>query len=106
MSLLRRVLGVVAILCLLGTAAAMTTDIRIDNANCGSALITRDPLETRIVTGDLSEDTVAEEQTIQRCKRAVSQRRFVSSIVLIGGIGAIVAGSRLRSRDLEESRLV
>ncbi|NLA34506.1 MAG: hypothetical protein GX868_02325 [Actinobacteria bacterium] len=99
MSPSRIILGALAIFLLLGAGVLAIRDVAIDGANCGSALLRRDPLTTRVLTGDPAEDAFQEQRITSSCDRQIIVRRFLVAAPLAGGVGCVFAGRRLRGRD-------
>lgn len=99
MSPSRIILGVLAVVLLVTAGVLAIRDVNIDGANCGSALLRRDPLATRVLTGDKAEDAFQEQRITSSCNRRVIVRRFVVAVPLAGGVACLVAGRRLRDRE-------
>ena len=99
MSPSRIIFGVLAVVLLITAGVLAIRDVNIDGANCGSALLRRDPLTTRVLTGDTAEDAFQEQRITSSCDRQITVRRFVVAAPLVGGVACLVAGRRLRERE-------
>lgn len=102
MTITRAATGILATVLLLAALLLALRDVRIDGANCGSALLRKDPLTTRLLSGDPDEDMFEEHRILSTCDREIAKRRFVAALPLAGGIGCIVVGRRLRDRDTKQ----
>ncbi|HPB45576.1 MAG TPA: hypothetical protein PLP95_06955 [Microthrixaceae bacterium] len=99
MSAKRFALGSVALICLLLAGWLATTDVHVDNATCGTALLRRDPLASLVVTGDIVEDALTEDWLTSICGRNITRQRILTAIPLAVGVAAIITGSRERALD-------
>jgi hypothetical protein len=98
MTAARFALGLLALLCGLGTLYLGTTDVHYRDRNCGTAVFATDPTDLSVQSGDPATDDFEQDSLITNCNHLISQRRFFTLLPAIGFVVAIVAGRTLRDR--------
>lgn len=81
---------------LLGIAATfvLTADVKVGDANCGSALVPRDPTEISIDTGHPVDDEMRNSIIRGQCDHNIGGRRAVGAIPAVAALALAVVASR------------
>ena len=98
MTIQRLALGLLAIVAGLSALYLATSDVRYTDRNCGTAVFATDLNKISIETGDIEQDSFAQDSLITNCDQLILGRRFLTLVPTAVCIDAIVAGQRLRDR--------
>ena len=86
-----------AIIVLIGSFFALTTDTLTQEVNCGTALVPRDTDASLVDTGDLAADDFRAEVVRSECAQRLLRNRIVS--VALGAVGAVLLVLAARAKS-------
>jgi len=97
---LRRILAWAAVALLaVGAVLVWTADVRVGNANCGSALIARDPTRLSVQSDQPIDDEMRNAIVRERCDHSITSRRIIGALPAVAAIALAVWASRPAPTD-------
>lgn len=82
-----------------GAVLLWTADVRVGNANCGSALIARDPTRLSVETGHPIDDEMRDSILRARCDHEITSRRIVGALPALAALALGLWASRPAPSD-------
>ena len=98
MHLRRLALALASGLLVFSAVALAVLDNHFEERNCGSAIIPRDTSQIAVQSGDVADDDFALQRLVDGCDHAIWARRYLTGVMILGGIVLGVLAARSKPR--------
>ena len=88
-----------AVVLAVGALLLWTADVHVGDANCGSALVSRDPTRLSVQSDHPTDDEMRNAIVRERCDHSVTSRRILGALPALVAVALAVWASRAEPSD-------